>query len=62
MAHVLYKNYAKWEYFYLDERGERQGYTEFSEEEDAYAYLWNKLEMELKYPTSIPPKSVYGTQ
>jgi hypothetical protein len=61
-AHILYKNYSKWEYFYLDERGGRNGFVEFSNEEAAFEHLWKKLETELKYPPSIPPKSVYGKQ
>ena len=60
MAYVLYKNYAKWECFYLDERGIRRGEQIFYNEEDAYDYLWFKMEYYLKNPPSIPPKSIFG--
>ena len=57
-AYILYKNYSKCEFFYLDERGNRNSYKEFTNDEDAYEFLWKKLEDEIKYPASTPPKSV----
>ena len=36
---VLYKNYAVWEVFYIDERGNRTVPKLFSSEEEAYDYL-----------------------
>lgn len=59
-AYILYENYGKWDFFYLDEKGDRSGYTTFRQVADAYDYLWNKLYTEMKYPPSIPPPSVYG--
>jgi hypothetical protein len=57
-AYILYKNYAKWEFFYLDERGGRNTFKEFTNDEEAFDFLWTMLEKEMKYPPSIPPKTV----
>ncbi len=57
-AFILYKNYAKWEFFYLDERGVRNDFKEFTNGEEALHFLWAMLEKEMKYPPSIRPKSV----
>ena len=59
-AFVLNENYGKWEFFYLDEKGERIGYTCFIDNEEAYDYLWEKLYKEMQYPPSTPPSSVYS--
>lgn len=59
-AHILYKNYSMWEYFYLDEKGNRNDFRVFNTDSDAYRYLLMKLEIEMKYPPSMPPSSVYG--
>lgn len=58
-AYVLLENYDKWEFFYLDEKGSRINYNLFSEKNIAFEYLWNKLFLEMQYPPSIPPESVY---
>lgn len=42
-ACILYKNYSYWEYFYLEEKGDRRDLKLFQKEEDAYDYLWQKL-------------------
>ena len=39
---VLYKNYAVWEVFYIDERGNRTVPKLFSSEEEAYDYLYKE--------------------
>jgi hypothetical protein len=44
----LYKNYSQWEYFFLDDRGERTDLRIFYSDEDAYNFLWKMLEAELK--------------
>jgi hypothetical protein len=54
-AFILYKNYSLWEFFYLDERGGRNGKRIFKTDEEAYDYLWHKLETELSY-RKTPPK------
>ncbi len=54
-AYILFKNYDIWEYFYLDEKGGRQGFREFRIEEDAFDFLWKKLEIEIAYPPTKPP-------
>jgi hypothetical protein len=43
-AHILYKNYSKWEYFYLDERGGRNDLRIFYDEVEAFDYLWERIE------------------
>lgn len=47
-AYILYKNYSIWEYFYLDERGNRLDYKIFKEEEEAYEHLWQKIKNRLE--------------
>jgi hypothetical protein len=42
-ALILYKNYSLWEFFYLEEKGDRLDFKVFKNEEDAYEHLWNKL-------------------
>jgi hypothetical protein len=59
-AYILYKNYSQWEFFFLDEKGDRNNFKIFYNEEEAFDYFWNKIEIEIKYPPSTPPKSVYG--
>lgn len=50
---VLYHNYAKWEVFYFDERGNRDKEKVFSSESDAceyiYEYFREQKEIENKY-------------
>lgn len=48
-ACILYKNYSRWEYFYLDERGGRNDYKVFYSEEKAFDHLWKKMEYQLKF-------------
>lgn len=47
-ACILYKNYSKWEFFYLDEKGNKYDYKIFQNDEDAYDYLWKKMEYQLE--------------
>lgn len=49
-AYILNKVYSKWEYFYFDEKGNKENYRIFDEESDACNYLLEKLKVELKYP------------
>ena len=37
---ILYKNYSVWEYFYIDERGNRTPPKLFTSEEEAYDYIY----------------------
>ena len=46
-ACILYKNYSVWEYFYLDEKGNRHDHKIFKIEEEAYEHLWTKLKYQL---------------
>jgi hypothetical protein len=46
-ACILFKNYNRIEFFYLDEKGDRHDYKVFSNEEDAYDYLWKKMKYQL---------------
>lgn len=50
---VLYHNYAKWEVFYFDERGNRDKEKVFPSESDAcnyiYEYFKKQKEIEKKY-------------
>ncbi len=59
-AYIIFENYNKWEFFFLDEKGERMEFTFFRDSEEAYEYLWEKLYKEMQHPPSIPPSSVYG--
>lgn len=43
----LYKNYTKWEYFYLDERGSHNDFRIFYSDEEAFDFLWEKIEGQL---------------
>jgi hypothetical protein len=54
-ACILHKNYSKWEFFYLDEKGERHDFRVFDNEADAFLYLWKKMEYQLKI-FKIQPK------
>ena len=56
-ACILYKNYLKWEFFYLNERGEKHDYKIFHNEEDAYDYLWKKMEYQLRIFKVEPRKN-----
>jgi hypothetical protein len=52
-AIILFQNYSKWEVFYLDERGKKNGEKIFTSENDACEYIYNKFrdakEIEKKY-------------
>ena len=54
-ACILYKNYSKWEYFYLDERGNRNDWKILNTDEEAYDHLWKKMEYQLNVFRK-PPK------
>ncbi len=47
-ACILHKNYSLWEYFYLDEKGGRHELTIFSNEKEAFDFLWKKMEDQAK--------------
>ena len=57
-AYILLKNYAKWEFFFLDEKGSRIDAQTFYDDDKAFDYLWEKLSFEIKYPPSTPPDSL----
>jgi hypothetical protein len=42
-AYIIFKNYSLWEYFCLDEKGERLDFRVFNRAEDAYEKLWSDL-------------------
>lgn len=48
-VYVLNHIYDYWEYFYFDEKGNKNDYRKFSDEKDACAYFYKKLEFEMKY-------------
>jgi len=48
-TYTLNKVYSKWEYFYFDEKGNKEGYRTFDNEDEACKYLLEKLKNELKY-------------
>lgn len=54
-ACILYQNYSKWEFFYLDEKGGRHDYRIFNNDEEAFNHLWKKMENQLEV-FSIKPK------
>ena len=45
--HFLMQNYHRWEYFYFDERGNREGYKVFMDEGDACEYFLRKMKVVL---------------
>jgi hypothetical protein len=47
--HVLNQLYGKWEYFYFDEKGNRNNYHTFDNENDACEYLLKILVSEMGY-------------
>ena len=47
-TYILNKVYDRWEYFYFDEKGRRNGYKTFNCEDEACRYLLKKLENEMK--------------
>lgn len=48
-ACILFKNYAKWEFFYLDERGGRNDFRVFISDGEAFEHLWKKMEEQLAF-------------
>jgi hypothetical protein len=44
---ILYKNYNVWEFFYLDEKGDRHEYQIFKTDTEAFEHLWEKMKEEL---------------
>jgi len=46
-ACILYKNYSKWEFFYLDEKGNRNNYQVFVTDDEAFDHLWKMMEGQL---------------
>lgn len=46
-AYILINNYGTWEYFYLDEKGNREDNRFFSSDSQAFEFLWKKLEYAL---------------
>lgn len=57
-AYILFKNYDKWEYFFITEKGDRVNFRIFYNESQAYDFFWEKLFKEISYPPSIPPQSL----
>ncbi len=55
-ACILFKNYSGWEFFYLDEKGDRHDTRMFAKEEDAYEYLWKKMKYLLDF-YGVKPRS-----
>jgi len=54
-AYIIQRKFLKWQFFYLDERGERSLFKEFRNVEDAYDLLWERIEVNLRMiPPSIP--------
>lgn len=51
-TYILNQVYSKWEYFYYDEKWNREGYKSFDYENEACEYLLEKLKNEIKYPPS----------
>ena len=48
-THFLNQVYGKWEYFYFDEKGNKEDYRMFDNESDACKYMLGMLENEIKY-------------
>ena len=48
-TYVLNNIYGKWEYFYFDERGNREGCRSFSSENEACEFFLQVLRDEIKY-------------
>ena len=46
-TYILNKIYGQWEYFYFDEKGNKNGYKVFNNENDACLYMLNVLENEI---------------
>jgi hypothetical protein len=47
-ALILYKTYANWEFFHVDNEGEKSNHVLFATEEEAYDYLWQQLHRRLQ--------------
>ncbi len=47
-ACILMENYGVWEFFYLDEKGNRLDMRFFYSAEEAYEFLWKKMENQLR--------------
>ncbi len=47
-AYILNKIYYFWEYFYFDERGEKNEYKKFDNENDACNFFLEKLKREME--------------
>ena len=50
-TYVLNQVYDKWEYFYFDEKGNKNDYRQFDCESEACAFFFDKLSIEMKYTT-----------
>lgn len=48
-AYILNKIYGKWEYFYYDEKGNKNDYKSFDTEKDACMHMLSVLTNEMKY-------------
>lgn len=48
-VYVLRKVYGRWEYFYVDERGNENDNKWFDNEDDACGYFFNVLKKECNY-------------
>ena len=49
-TYILNNIYGKWEYYYFDEKGNREDYHEFENENEACEYMLTKLKAEINYP------------
>ena len=47
--YFLMRNYHRWEYFYFDERGNREEYKVFMDEGEACEYFLCEIKSELAY-------------
>ncbi|MDT8718417.1 hypothetical protein IAI10_17250 [Clostridium sp. 19966] len=51
-TYILNQVYHKWEYFYFDEKGNKQGDKIFENEDEACRHFLEKMKNEIEYPTS----------
>jgi hypothetical protein len=47
-TYILNQVYTKWECFYFDEKGNKEGYKSFDDENEACEYFLKKLKNEIK--------------
>jgi hypothetical protein len=59
-AVIVYNNYSKWECYYLDEKGDKRDFRLFRSDQEAYDYLWGKMERQLAVFRISPRKEEEG--